>query len=611
MPSRRSILRVVLTVVSAVVLSLMIYINIHAMRHNVGHDISHGGFLRMLEESVNYGDEDSGADGGGGGDAGEESNADAYNDVLLGGLEKNMGDLEKRFEDLEGKLRATLEKSKLRAKAAAADETVANEKAKSAQEEELRKQQERLQRQQRERQPTNLTGLNVLLLYADDWTHHTLSSHHDVAPRNDVLKTPVLDALASDGIRFTHNCVTTSVCWISRATLYTGQYMSRHKTKEPCCWSGISKPKRKLEEAPANWKELSVYEILSRNGYHVGHAGKWGVYLPWDKDVHFSVEDDGWHWRRIGKKMWHITEKNEADALRFLVTRDKTKPFFLNVAFFATHAKDSDKRQYMPQNESMGWYEDDTIPIPPTGTEEAWRRMPYFFSEKNEGRIRWHARFDNYTNHQLMMKNYYRMATEVDAACGAILEELRRQDALDKTVIIFTTDNGNFHSEHGLADKWYPHQESVRVPLIIRDPRMKDEKRGTTNDEFTLNVDLAPTILSAAGIPTPEKMMGRDMTPLYLSPDPTEWRKEFFYEHPIISHKEYIPASEALVRKDYKYMYWPNYRYEQLFDLKNDPGEMEDIFNSTDPQIVKLKQEMKERFDLLKNLVKSEGTVKI
>ena len=136
--------------------------------------------------------------------------------------------------------------------------------------------------------------MNILLLYADDWTHHTLSSFHNVQPVNKVLKTPILDALAADGMRFTHNMVTTSVCWISRATLYTGQYMSRHKTESPCCWSGMKKPTKKLEEAPANWKELSFYEILARNGYHVGHAGKWGVYLPWEKNVPFNVEDDGY-----------------------------------------------------------------------------------------------------------------------------------------------------------------------------------------------------------------------------------------------------------------------------------------------------------------------------
>lgn len=85
--------------------------------------------------------------------------------------------------------------------------------------------------------------------------------------------------------------------------------------------------------------------------------------------------------------------------------------------------------------------------------------------------------------------------------------------------------------------------------MIIHDPRMADSIKGTTNDEFTLNIDLAPTILRAAGIPIPDKMHGRDMSELYLSPDRTDWRKEFFYEHPIISTKNYVPASEALVRK--------------------------------------------------------------
>ena len=82
-----------------------------------------------------------------------------------------------------------------------------------------------------------------------------------------------------------------------------------------------------------------------------------------------------------------------------------------------------------------------------------------------------------------------------------------------------------------------------------------------------------------------------------------------FYEHPIISHKHYIPSSEALVRKDYKYMYWPNYKFEQLFDLVNDPGEMNDIINSTDPKIIEVKENMKKRFQELKMLVKSDDIV--
>jgi len=98
---------------------------------------------------------------------------------------------------------------------------------------------------------------------------------------------------------------------------------------------------------------------------------------------------------------------------------------------------------------------------------------------------------------------------------------------------IFTSDNGQFHNEHLLAGKWFPHEESIRIPLIIQDPRMPDEVRGTSNDEFTLNIDLAPTILSAAGISVPDRMQGSDMAELYLNPDgevAQSWRKDFFYE---------------------------------------------------------------------------------
>jgi arylsulfatase len=140
----------------------------------------------------------------------------------------------------------------------------------------------------------------------------------------------------------------------------------------------------------------------------------------------------------------------------------------------------------------------------------------------------------------------------------------------------------------------YPHQESIRVPLIIKDPRMSPQFIGTTNDEFTLNIDLAATILSAAGLQPLPSMMGRDMSVLYRknmgmhgattaqvrrraafstegrqfvtpasdgggryhSGSESEWRTEFFYEHPMHSNPSYIPASEALVRKDYKYFYW-------------------------------------------------------
>lgn len=131
---------------------------------------------------------------------------------------------------------------------------------------------------------------------------------------------------------------------------------------------------------------------------------------------------------------------------------------------------------------------------------------------------------------------------------------------------------------------------------------MPKERIGELNDEFTLSIDLSPTILGAAGIPTPDVMHGRDFSVLYTGKgaDTSPWRKEFFYEHPVHLKKSIIPASEALVRKDYKYMLWPNYDVEQFFDLRNDTYELNDLIKSDGHQ--QLIGEMRTRFVELKKL---------
>ena len=283
----------------------------------------------------------------------------------------------------------------------------------------------------------------------------------------------------------------------------------------------------------------------------------------------------------------------------FLKTRPKDKPFCLTVGFFATHAEDSNPKQFLPQPESMKLYADTTIPVPVNATQESFERLSDFVgNEKNEGRNRWRWRFDTPEKFQSMMKNYYRLATEVDTTCGRILEELDKQGLAENTLVIFTTDNGYYHAEHGLGDKWYPHQESIRVPLIIKDPRMPEKMQGKTNDEFTLNVDLAPTILAAAGIEAPQTMQGNDVSQLYMGDTKPDWRQEFFYEHPMLKSNDFIPASEALVRKDFKYFYWPDFDREQLFNLKKDPIEENDL--AENPAFAETLREMRTQFAKLK-----------
>jgi arylsulfatase len=432
---------------------------------------------------------------------------------------------------------------------------------------------------------TAVPPINILVLLADDWRYDTLHVAGDA-----IVQTPNLDRLAAEGLRFTHGCVTTPICGVSRASLFTGQWMSRH-----------GDPAFAMFKTP--WAE-TYPGLLRTNGYYVGHVGKWHNGKFPAENFNFGRSYMGTHWMKEpdGTKI-HVTQKNERDSLEFLRTRPKDKPFCLTVAFFAPHAEDPNPLQYLPQPSSMALYKDVTIPVPVNATDESFHRLPPFIAnEKNESRVRWHWRFDSPEKFQTMMKNYYRLCTEVDAACGKVLQELKQEGVLDNTLVIFTGDNGYFHAEHGLADKWYPHQESIRVPLIIWDPRMAKAKHGTTNDDIVLNVDLAPTILAAVGIQAPPRMQGRDLAPLYLAHEKPAWRTEYFEEHATIQSTNFIPASEALVQKDWKYFYWPDFKTEQLFDLRADPHEEHDLV--ADPAQKERLAEMRKRFAELKAAAK-------
>ena len=399
---------------------------------------------------------------------------------------------------------------------------------------------------------------NIVVLYADDWRHDTLG-----VAGHPVVRTPHLDGLTRQGVRFRHSYVTTSICGVSRASFLTGQWMSRHGNT---AFDAFRTP----------WEETWP-GLLRANGYYVGHVGKWhnGRFPAERFDFgrsyagrHFMKQPDG--------STLHVTRKNERDALEFLRTRPTDKPFSLTVSFFATHAEDEHPRQYLYQPESADLYRDVTIPLPPTAGDAFFRLLPPFIAnEQNEGRNRWHWRFDTAEKYQEYMKSYYRLATEVDTVVGRILQELKVSGLERETLVIFTTDNGYFHGEHGLADKWYPYEESIRVPLIIRDPR--DQRRGKIRDEMVLNVDLAPTILGFAGVRPPSGMQGRDLAPLYLGRVPRNWRRQYFYEHATIRNVDFIPSSTALVRRDVKYIYWPDFQYEELFDLRRDPYETRNL----------------------------------
>jgi len=403
--------------------------------------------------------------------------------------------------------------------------------------------------------------LNVVLLIIDDVRWDSIG-----AAGNKVVYTPRLDQLAREGVRFGQARVTTAICMVSRASLLTGQYMSRH---------GITAFGRAL--TPAAFAD-TYPAVLRRAGYWVGHVGKYDVGQPRESDYDFLRAYHGVHWIESGSERVHVTEKNARDSLEFLQSRPKDRPFALAVGFFAAHAQDNAKEQYLPQDWSAAFYKEKRIPPPIHGDPRYQAALPPFLaSEANEGRVRYHWRFDTPESYQSYMTRYYRLITEVDGAIGRIVDELKAQGVYEDTLIVFIGDNGYFHADRGLADKWYPYEESIRVPLIVRDPRLAAARRGRTLDQLALNIDVAPTIVRAADLPLPSVMQGEDVSPLYLRSGRPVWRDEFFYEHPTVTSKDRIPTSQAVVRRDWKYVEWPEFDYRQLFDVKDDPGELKNL----------------------------------
>jgi hypothetical protein len=167
---------------------------------------------------------------------------------------------------------------------------------------------------------------------------------------------------------------------------------------------------------------------------------------------------------------------------------------------------------------------------------------------------------------------------------------LLTQLGTDKTNIIET---GNYH---GMAGKWYIHEESIRVPLIVYDPRVPDNQKGLTNNEMVLNIDIAPTILNYAGIDIPETMQGENIRNILYQKN-IPWRNDFLFEHPF-KYKT-LPRSEGVVTKDWKYVRFIDRQagYEWMFNTNTDPNEKQNL--AEDEKYSAEKVILKKRFEEL------------
>lgn len=397
-----------------------------------------------------------------------------------------------------------------------------------------------------------------------------------------VIKTPHVDALAAEGTRFSQMLVTTSICAASRASIFTSLHERTHKY---------------TFKTPALSKEFTTnsYSRLLRNsGYKTGYVGKFGVGMEkGEKDKMFSeikeINRNPFFKKQPDGSLRHETELCGDWAEGFL-ERSKNETFCLAVSFNAAHAEDSDKVNHFPWPKAVdGMYDDVDIAYPDLHREEVFKSQPEFL-QKSLNRERYFWRWDTKEKYQHNMKAYLRMISGIDGVVGRVMSKLKSLNLDDNTIVIFTGDNGYYAAKRGFAGKWSHYEESLKVPLVIYDPRNKT--KGQVSDEICLNIDLPATMLNYAGVEIPSQYQGKSLVKV-IQGNASGWRKDSFHEH-LMNHDP-IPKWEGVRNERYVYAnyFQQNPPFEFLHDLEKDPQQLKNL--AKNPEYATLLEKMRSR----------------
>ncbi|NMC21644.1 MAG: sulfatase [Thermogutta sp.] len=409
------------------------------------------------------------------------------------------------------------------------------------------------------------------------------------------LKTPNMDRLAAEGARFANAFVTTSLCSPSRASSLSGLYAHSHGV--------INNFTDFPQEIP------SLQGRLRAAGYETAYIGKW----------HMGEDDDSprpgfdyWASHR-GQGDYYDNEFNINGARRKLegyythrvtdlavewLRRPHERPFLLILGHKAPHTP------FTPEEAYRRLFDDVDIRYPASAFQldgkpdwvkqrlVTWHGIygPLFgFREKFPD-----TRPEAVADFARFVRSYLATIVSVDDSLGRVLKTLEETGRLDRTLVIFTSDNGMLLGEYGMTDKRTMHEPSIRVPLLVRYPPLV--RPGTVVNEMVLNIDLAPSVLDICGAGPLPKAHGRSWKPL-LQGAAADWRKSWYYEYNYEKQFPYTPNVRGVRTERYKYIHYPHgdgtpdrHRAE-LYDLQNDPGERYNRID--DPAYAAVLQELK------------------
>lgn len=404
---------------------------------------------------------------------------------------------------------------------------------------------------------------NIIFILIDDMRYDAMSLFG-----HPFLETPHLDALAKNGIVFDRAFVTTSLCSPSRASILSGQYAHVHQVLD----NGTPLP----PTTPTFPQELQ------KAGYNTAFIGKWHMGGSSDEprpgfDHWVSFRGQGVYvnptFNINGERKPHegyMSDLITDYAVEYL-EKKKEQPFFLYFSHKAVHA------DFVPAPRHKGSYADKDFPHPASmaNTEANYKGKPNWVRAQRQS---WHGvdgMYNKTVDFDQFAKDYAETMRGVDDSVGRIVETLKKNNQLDSTLIVFTSDNGFQFGEHGLIDKRTMYEASIRVPLFAHCPDLF--KGGQRRSQMILNIDFAPTLLEAAGVPAPSTVQGRSFYPL-LNGENAPWREAFLYEY---FWERTFPQTPTVlgVRTDrYKLMkfhgVWDRY---ELYDLTEDPDERNNL----------------------------------
>ena len=428
---------------------------------------------------------------------------------------------------------------------------------------------------------------NIIFILTDDQRWDALGY-----AGNKIIQTPEMDKLARDGSFFQYGISSTPICSASRASIFTGLYERTHKYTF------------QTGDIRSEYMDKSYPRLLSEAGYYTGFFGKFGVnYAP--KEGLFDVIDDydrnnryddhrGFFFKTIGNDTVHLTRYTGQQALDFIDSAPKDQPFCLSLSFSAPHAHDRAPLQYFWTQESDHLFQDMDVPGPEFAEDHYFNWQPRPVRE-GFNRTRWYWRFDTPEKYQHSVKGYYRMIHDIDLEIARIRKRLRENGQDQNTIIILMGDNGYFLGERQLAGKWLMYDHSIRVPLIIYDPRVPQSR---IIDKMALNIDIPSTILDYAGVGIPSEWHGKSLSSL-VSGDKSAWHRDtVLIEH--LWEFQHIPPSEGVRTGEWKYLRYINDKSsEELYFLPEDPDEIRDL--SDEPQyrstLITLRNKLEEMID--------------